>query len=210
MSAITIKTMGMGFGDDPVEISVRCQGTTVFEGVVITRPFEQYMAKPRLTPPDLAELFQFETVPGVIDMEYEVTTDGLVIFGSVLANRGWIDNPVYTKQELEIIGDPATDTDTLLTVYQSKIAEPFSEDVIQRLTGDDPESQLRALNLQLQIVAQIDGFATIGHVDCRKNVQIDGEPLVPVRTEDTTGTWFYRVHQGQTMSFDLDLTVLAG
>ena len=207
MSAITVKTMAIGFGDNPAEVLVKCQNTVVFEGSVLTREPELYVTQPTVA--DLSELFQFVAEPEIITVEYQVTTN-TVIFGSILVDRAWVDNPVYTKQELEIIDDPATDIDTLLALYQSKVAEPFSEDVIQRLTGDNPKLQLRALNLQSPILAKIDGFATFGHADPRNNVQIDGEPYVPARTEDTAGTWFYRLNEGQTMSFDLDLTVLAG
>ena len=202
MSTIRVKTMGMGFGTDPAEISVRCQGTTVFEGPIATR-FELYVTK--LSVADLSELFQFSTAPGLISMEYQVNKNA-VVFGSVLVDKAWIDNPIYTTQELEVLDNPSSSTETLMQLWQSKSPDPFTQEEITQLTSGDTDSELEAKGLQRFVFGTIDGFRKYEMGDARINVMLDNQPFAPDRTEDTEGLWFYRVDEGQILRFDLDLT----
>jgi hypothetical protein len=212
MTIRTVKIQGLAYGSVPAEITVTANGNTVFSGAVST--LDQPL--PTLPDPSLSAstvtLCTFEidqTFVGQIPMTCEVT-QGTVIFAQILANYSTILNPVYTPEQLTVIGDPAVPTTQEQVAILTTLANPpLSQVDIDMLLDpnlrvEDYDVILAAHNLTLSSSSGADGYAKIDNTDPRSNVQINGVVQAPDHT-DLPGAWWWPISSGSTLAYNLDV-----
>jgi hypothetical protein len=210
MTIRTVKIQGLAYGTVPAEITVTANGNTVFSGAVSTLD-QPPPTLPDYSLPDTVTLFTFEidqTFVGQIPMTCEVT-QGLVIFGEILANYSAISNPVYTPEQIAVLKNPATTIQEQVAIFTPLANPPLSQADIDTLL--DPNVALAtyneilaAHNLSPELSSGADGYTKIDDTDPRSNVQINGVAQTPDYT-DLPGAWWWPISSGSTLAYNLDV-----
>jgi hypothetical protein len=210
MANRTVQILGQGYGSNPAQITVTANGTTVFSGAVNT--VDQPL--PALPNPDLDLtniLCTFEidqAFTGQIPMTCAVSA-GTVIFAQIYANYIFIENPVYTVEQINILLDPATPDADRVAIY-TQVANPaLNQTDIDTLldpaaTPEQKNEILIAHNCRIFISSGANGYGAIDVEDPRSEVTIDGISQNPDRTA-LTGTWWWIIRSGSTLAYQLDV-----
>jgi hypothetical protein len=211
MANRTVQILGLGYGANPAEITVTANGNTVFSGTINT------VNQPVPVLPDASlknstvVLCSFEidqAFTGQIPMTCTVNS-GIVVFAQILANYSYVNNPVYTLEQSEIIGNSATPMADKIAIFTPLANPPLSQAEIDELL--DPNLSLRRYNailaahgLNQGVSSGANNFGNIDTTDPRSGVVIDGVAQNPDRT-DLPGTWFWMLNSGSAMSYNLEV-----
>lgn len=213
MTNRTVKLLGYGFGATPAEISVTLDGTTIYTGAVTTAN----QAIPELPNLDLmgdqAELCSFELpvdFAGQKAMTCEVT-NGTVIFAEITANYCSIINPVFSQSDLDVIFSGTATNQEKYNVIAPHAAPAFSTEeesqiVSLGLYNSTVQPILATHGVSLMISSGASTFADIYVAgDERSNISIDGIAKNPVHSGEYTGTFWWVISEGSTLSYDLNV-----
>lgn len=208
MANRTVQIKGYGFGSTPAVITVTLEGTTVFNGEIITSDsLPPAMPNKSL---ESAILCSFE-LPINFSGEKAMTcsvSNGTVVFAEILANYIPIVNPVFSDEDLVIIQNPDTPQSSRVEIVSTYAVPPFSAEEITTLESTDPAE----INAQLAIMAAHNVSLTVSSGssvyygfsgDSRDNVVIDGVPTTAPHTEDYDGEWWWKIGSGSTLAYNL-------
>lgn len=210
MANRTVQILGQGYGANAAEIAVTANGNTVFSGTVNTvdQPLPQ-LPNLEIELPNILCTFEIDqTFTGQIPMTCLVTA-GTVIFADINANYSAMTNPVYTAEQLAILNDPSTTQATRVSIYTQVAVPPLTQPEIDILldTGA-PSSEKKAIlqshNCAVIISSGANGYQTIDNTDARSSVAIDGVAQTPDRG-DLPGTWWWKINNGSTLAYQLDV-----
>lgn len=217
MTNRTVRILGQGFGNEPASISVTLAGVEIFSGNVNTLPLSDIPSLPNL---DLVNstviLMSFDvpvTYTGTQAMTCSVTS-GVVIFAQIVANYSPIINPIYTAEDLEILGNPASTSAEKLAVISPLAVPTLTSEEILLLESTDPidESAQEAILASHGLSTYISGGSEFYQdvdlgTDPRDNVTINGVAVTPDRST-LPGTQWFEINSGQILAYDL--TINAG
>jgi hypothetical protein len=209
MTIRTIQIFGQGYGASPAQITATANGNTVFSSTVPTvdQPLPS-LPNPALID-TMAVLFTLETdtaFTGAIPMTCAVES-GTVIFARILANYVSIPNPVYSPAQLDVLRNPGTSRLDKVAIFTQVATPSLSQQEIDVLL--DPaediavkDAILAAHNCLTLISSGADGYGPIVDTDPRSNVAVDGVAQSP-DTRFLSGTWWWIIPKGSTLSYDL-------
>jgi hypothetical protein len=215
MAIRTLQFQGMGFGASPATITVTANGQQIYNGTVptVNQPLP-VLPNPALIA-DQVTLFNLEidtAFSGQIPMTCAVN-NGTVIFGDVLANYIYVYNPVYSAEQIAILINPATTTSQKIPIWSQVANPPFSAEELATLENPSTTTAtvgqiVAAHGCRLLIGGGSTQYGIIDSNDARSNVAIDGVTQSPDRG-DLTGTWWWSVANGSTLSYNLEVDAAA-
>lgn len=211
MANKTIKFLGYGFSSSPAEVTATADGNVIHTGAVPT------LNQPAPSLPDLsissepADLFTFDvdqSFVGTIPMTCTVTS-GTVVFTVVQVNYYPIPNPVYSAADLEILNSNVKAD--ILALYEVKANPPLSAADLEVLNGADAVAKqpiLVAHNLTVTIPGGVNDFGPCDLLDDpRENPVLNGVVCSIDRTPPYTGTWWWKLFEGDVFSYNLDVAI---
>ena len=216
----TIQFFGLGFGTEPVQITVTVSGNTSFVGTIPTvdaplpPPAENY------PPSDFVELFTLQ-VPvefdGSFPMTISTTTGYGMLLGPTFANYIVIKNPIFSDSQFNIVNSNIRSQDSI-DICVELANPPFTQAEIAIL--NDPATPINNFSLLLSehdVYPWIPGGPSNFHPpgfrpegDCRSNVTLNGTAIAPPdpRPSGKNGDWCWPIPTPGVLGFDL--TVHAG
>ena len=212
MTNRTVQIKGYGFGSTPAQITVTLEGTTVFTGTVTTA---------NTTPPPLpnseltAEAVTLCTFEIPVDFAGEKAmtcsvSNGTVIFAQVDANYSIVRNPVFSEYDYTFMMNPSTTPAKRVAILSTYAVPPFTAEEITTLESTDPtlaDAQLAIMSahgVSLTVSSGSSGFFDINTGDdSRANVVIDGTPVTAPHNPELSGTWWWKLGNGSTMSYNM-------
>jgi hypothetical protein len=211
----TIQLLGQGYGPSPADITVTLNGNTVFSGTISTvdQPVPSLPTDPL---PPVVVLCTFATEQDFwnydnleIPMTCEVN-NGTVIFAEIFANYATVSNTAYTQEQLATLNNPNTPQSQKVALYETVATPPFTQEEIDTLLNPaTPENVSRQILWSHSATPYMssgpDSFTYIGTTDARNDVEINGVPQTPDRS-DLPGTWWWTINNGSTLAYNLDLT----
>jgi hypothetical protein len=210
MANRTFKFYGNSYGSTPANITVAFDGVVIFNGEI---PTINSTTTSELK--DSILLFQGGEVPvdfsGTVPMQISVNS-GTVMFGDIESNYTPHPNPVFTKQQLELLATQGTPMQTWIDICAPLANPPFTQEEIQFINTensdlDEIDAVLKAHNVLPVITNDPDVFTTDFYFkDSRTNVTVDGRPMSPpVRLDEQTGSWYWVVSANSYFSYDLNI-----
>ena len=209
MANSTIKFLGQGYGATPAVVTITANGNTVFSGPVDTvDQLRPVLPNTSLNLVSNVGTFEIDrTFKGQIPITCTVTS-GTVIFAQVMINNVELTDSVYTPEQMAVLGNPETTQADRVAIYTLVAEPPLSQQDIDTLldpatTTNQANAILVEHNCVINWVSGDDGWYQVNHtgVDPRSAVTIDSVSQTPSR--DLTGTWWWTVFSGSTMSFQL-------
>ena len=211
MAIRTIQFLGLGFGEDPANITVTANGNQIFTGTVTTinQPLPSLPNFDYLS--DQVVLFTYEidtSFSGQIPMACTVD-NGTVIFGQIFANYIRILNPGFTPEQLDYLKSPGALRQEAIAIYSSVATPPFTPEelaVLENPTTSPSEFQaiLLAHNASVYISSGPDTYGELDPFDPRENIVIDTVPVVADH-ETYPGDWWWTIGPGSTLEYDLEV-----
>lgn len=208
MAIRTIQIHGKSFGATPNMVVATLDGSQVFNGAVTTVN-EPVWSLPNLAlvnQQDLLFTFDVDTdLTGEIPMTVTVS-DGTVIFGEILTNYVSMYNPVYTAEQITELANPSTTPAQRNAIYETVANPPLSTEELTTLA--DPgvaqsvkNTILRQHGCSMMVSSGPSGFQVLDYADPRSNPSINGVAQNPTR--DQSGTWWWAISAGSSLSYDL-------
>ena len=208
MANRTVQLLGQGYGASPAEITVTVNGNTVFSGTVNTvdQPLPVQPSDQMLD--DVLCAFEIDgAITGLIPMTCTVSAQ-TVIFTKILSNHVYINNPVYTQQQIDTLNDPTVPWADKTAIWSTEANPPFSQQDIDTL--NDPavswptkEAILVAHNCSTGINSGANTYGSVASTDPRNSVTVDGVVQTPDRG-DLDGVWWWTINSGSTLGYQLD------
>ena len=202
----------MGFGPNPVTVTVTANGTQVFNGTVptVNQPIP-VLPNPELLP-DQTVIFTVEldtAFAGPLPMTCTVT-GGAAIFGEVMTNYWPIRNPVYNDQEWATLTDPKISNTQKAPIFAAHATPPFTQEEYDIVANDDTPWQERFAIVDAHGCARAvssgpNQFFPLGGDDPRANVTINGVEQIEDHT-DLGGQWWWTLTSGSVMAYDLEVS----
>jgi hypothetical protein len=203
-----LRTYGQGWGSTDAAVTIKFDDQIVFSGTVPTKPERPY--RWQALPEGEMLLFEFE-IPldtvGTHVMQYEMLS-GIVTFSSITSNFVLIPNPVWSADELDLLGSNTSTPSQIVDLINSKTGGSLTQEQIDSISNDVDGSAFKDLLAALDLsitVRSAELFDVISPDDPRTAVTIDGSPSVLSRTPETLGTWYYSLQAPQIMQFNLDI-----
>jgi hypothetical protein len=215
MAIRTVQLLGQGYGQNPSEITVFANGTTVFSGAIPTLN----LPVPSLPNFDLIDTmtvlcsFEIDTsFSGSIPMTCQVIA-GTTLFANILANYTPIANPAYSPAQLQAL-EAATTQAERVVIFEQVANPPLSQEDIDTLlsptsTPEETSAILIKNNCKPLISSGPTGYRNIDTTDNitdpRSNVVINGVTQTPDRI-GLPGTWWWAINEGSTFAYSFNVS----
>ena len=207
MANRTVQIFGKGYGSAPITATVQISGNVVFTGEIPT--VDQPLS---VLPLDQVKIFEFELstdTVGPVPASISLTGAGTVYVAQVKGNYlEFVNNPVYTPEELAILKDPASTRADQLPIYEKAANPPLTSQDILVIESGTQEEYFEVIvehNLLWQIKSP-DIFTALVRPQSKTNVKINDINVEPASTPPGEWGWQAPLIDGTgIMTFDLTL-----